>query len=961
MQRRIFALLLSLVSILILFHSLTLAEEPSVVYTEFVSGNDSHTGNGTIESPYNLFEDALEAVADGGTIYIGENGAFVNVSTNGDPPLKITKNVTITGAPNIAFRPALEMRKGGLVLGANVKFSNIVLSFPNANHAAVYANGYTLVLDNVSYSQSANVIQLAGGSLYNISGQSLSPASGDHSRIVISGKDTLFGNIYAGSINGIFAGDVDIEISGIPGSSVGNIYSCGAKEGYYNSDNFLDPYNAPDAPVANPSVYPVTGNVSIDLNDSSIRSIEGKTGGADNASLTVSSKYRHENDLSNIGNITVKSGTFAPRTVNDDVNVNIQAEGILDMSSISNCAVNNFYCDDGILILNKNGCLTVNGSCRGSAELRTPAGSRDTSGIAVYDHMYIKTAGDAEFTFNPYSTQTDMTLNKTKDGWRTSVQPEYTEKVVLKNFDIVSPVIVTSKSQINGYAGANTVVEFNAEFTEDTTDEDLSMIPFEYAVTYNGKNYAPVKSIEYCGTYIGVIPELYLNFVPGPILINGEDAQGMMIVNWSDVFEKSGDIPEGIYDIEITAPTESGDVTRSMRMTVTEDRTEGVAATHTGIRLSSENISYNDCVNVYADIKSEGYAVTQGSTELYINGKPYSAVAVDEDGAALWQNIPVTIENGFQIGLNQFEVWYNGSETYAVSRSEAKSLTVDKATVVINHGGKDTAVNYTGSSMDIDFGEFSFTGGNGRDLEIEDIPEVSYTDKQGNTLNPIMPGIYTAELNLPGGDYYAPVNQSGPTLTINPAVPSVILNISDKDERGITLTAEVDVQLGGRIPTGSINIIDKADGTVKGTVSLSGGSAEIELTNQEYGEHTFYAVYTPDTHAPYTSSNSSDIIVTFEKPIEKTTWAVNGIGTDSIEVTFTNLTEKDINNAVMILAAYDENGILRKIEQAEQSVNASIESRQEFSFDLSGVSYERIKIFIWNSLAEMESVCENYQ
>ena len=47
------------------------------------------------------------------------------------------------------------------------------------------------------------------------------------------------------------------------GKNIGKVYSCGAKEGYYNSDNFLDPNNEPTAPTADSAVYGVTGNVNI--------------------------------------------------------------------------------------------------------------------------------------------------------------------------------------------------------------------------------------------------------------------------------------------------------------------------------------------------------------------------------------------------------------------------------------------------------------------------------------------------------------------------------------------------------------------------------------------------------------------------------------------------------------------------------------------------------------------------
>ncbi len=66
-----------------------MAVSDNTVYTEFTGGNSSSTGSGTEQSPYNLFEDALNAVEDGGTICVGEKGAFVNSSD--DKPLVINE------------------------------------------------------------------------------------------------------------------------------------------------------------------------------------------------------------------------------------------------------------------------------------------------------------------------------------------------------------------------------------------------------------------------------------------------------------------------------------------------------------------------------------------------------------------------------------------------------------------------------------------------------------------------------------------------------------------------------------------------------------------------------------------------------------------------------------------------------------------------------------------------------
>ena len=45
--------------------------------------------------------------------------------------------------------------------------------------------------------------------------------------------------------------------------------------------------------------------------------------------------------------------------INDDVNVKINSNGILDMSNLGECSVNDFY-GGGTLVLAKDGLLTVN-------------------------------------------------------------------------------------------------------------------------------------------------------------------------------------------------------------------------------------------------------------------------------------------------------------------------------------------------------------------------------------------------------------------------------------------------------------------------------------------------------------------------------------------------------------------------------------------------------------------------
>ena len=541
--------ILILILCIVLCPPIVMAVSDNTVYTEFTGGNSSSTGNGTEQSPYNLFEDALNAVEDGGTICVGEKGAFVNSSD--DKPLVINKNVTITSKSDTA--PEISIRKAGVVLGGNVSFKNVVLSLVNGNHALIAANGYTLTLDNVTYFQNTREVHIVGGTLYDKNGVSLSPTAGEKSKIVLNGNKTHFGNIYAGSINGSFDKDVEIDINGVTGKNIGKVYSCGAKDGYYNSDNFLDPNNEPTAPTADSAVYGVTGNVNINLNNSPICEIDGDCGSG-RANVSVVTEYQYSSALKNIGLLTIDSGMLELIEINDDVNVKINSNGILNMSNLGECSVNDFY-GGGTLVLAKDGLLTINGTLSGVTEFQTTGGV-NSSGIAEYDRLYIKTSkGDGSFTFNPYATQSDMTLDKTENGFKTSSQTE--ETVVLKSFEITGSEFKDTSFTVNqGYFDIPIETEF-----ESSGFYDISMVPLVYTVSYNGKTYGPRNStLTEDGNYEGDFAELNMCFAP--------ITDNISVSKHSSTFEYAGDIAEGVYDVTVTAPTASGNVERSFKLIV---------------------------------------------------------------------------------------------------------------------------------------------------------------------------------------------------------------------------------------------------------------------------------------------------------------------------------------------------------------------------------------------------------
>ena len=384
-------------------------------------------------------------------------------------------------------------------------------------------------------------------------GVSLSSTAGEKSKIVLSGNKTHFGNIYAGSINGSFDKDVEIDINGVTGKNIGKVYSCGAKEGYYNSDNFLDPNNEPTAPTADSAVYGVTGNVDINLSNSPIFEIDGDCGSG-RANVSVVTEYQYSSAMKNIGLLTVDSGMLELTKINDDVNVKINSNGILDMSNLGECSVNDFY-GGGTLVLAKDGLLTVNGTLSGVTEFQT-SGGVNSSGIAEYDRLYIKTSkGDGSFTFNPYATQSDMTLDKTVDGFKTSSKTE--EAVVLKSFGITGSEFNDTSLEVNqGYFDIPIETEF-----EGSGFYDISMVPLVYTVSYNGETYGPRNStLTDDGNYEGDFKELNMCFAP--------ITDNISVTKYSSTIGFMDDIAEGVYDVTVTAPTASGNVERSFKLIV---------------------------------------------------------------------------------------------------------------------------------------------------------------------------------------------------------------------------------------------------------------------------------------------------------------------------------------------------------------------------------------------------------
>lgn len=218
--------------------------------------------------------DVRQAVANadaGDTIQITGIGR-VSATAN-DTPWVINNAVTITGG-------TLDILTGGIVLGADVTFKDISLSFTSNIRNAIIANGHTLTLENVTCGNHS--FNLFCGGLLNSNNEPFTetiPGPGTQGSIIIKGntslqnKDTFgSGNIYAGNLcmggtdeahngagdNGpanVFSGDAAITIT--DGGSLGTVYACGGQQRI--------PVGQPNGKVTLPDSenYTVSGSVIV--------------------------------------------------------------------------------------------------------------------------------------------------------------------------------------------------------------------------------------------------------------------------------------------------------------------------------------------------------------------------------------------------------------------------------------------------------------------------------------------------------------------------------------------------------------------------------------------------------------------------------------------------------------------------------------------------------------------------
>lgn len=849
-----------------------MAAEGKVIYTAATGGTSENAGNGTLNNPYNLFDTALKNASDGDTICILEPMAFLNAADNS--PYVIDKAVTIKGDGNLFL-----IRSAGLVLGADVTFENVVLSFGNRYHDAVFANGHALTLKNVSCEEGGRQVDIFGGGLY-MNGKSVAQ-SGNAAQIIMTGGGENFGNVYAGAMNGVYTGNVTISLTNL--KSAGNmvINASGADETYVNVDDFFN-LEEPAPPTANKN-YTISGNVNIvvdNCNISKIEQISPAASAACNLTINTNGQYNGLIAALNMDLITVKGGgTFAPTAMTDGTAVTLTDGSSMSLINISQPVISNLVSQNSSqnrLILEKEQFVTITNSLKGSFVFETDNGYNGYSGTAQYDFAYIRlTSGAAvnnasiSFTCIPGMEMTmDKITNYTVSGktysavWKTSEGGEY-RPFAISGLEITNPTVITT---VSGFYNSSV---FDASVTVPESVENdyyFDLVPIRYEVTYNNKKYT--AEAEFDGiSYIANVPELRLSF----FAFSEADLSnaGICVYMYMDGSDNTPEPPAtGSYEINILPLSSGEQISETVHLIIVDDSeyeagSVTVKDTVTKLSLSASSAAINDKITVTATVKnSDGTNALNASTTLYINGQEYKGAKNITSGGAVSYTLNTTQENGFVIGTNDICILYSGAAdgktASGLSHGNA-TLAVKQASVKMSYSAQNQTYKYTGLPVKYSAGTVRITDSSNNVLQDKITPEIYYK-QNGSRVTPIEPGTYEVFYSVTG-NLYGTIEQKAATLTIQSATPQITLTGSVSSGNKIKLQAVVNGVSSSFVPVGTIKFY--MDGSSMGQVNLSYGEAALSKQLKP-GTYTFTAGYEPvySNKTPYyTAIQSSKITV----------------------------------------------------------------------------------------------------
>lgn len=544
-MKKIVSIIISIIMLFSCFPVCAFANS-SVVYT----GNNSSAGNGTIDNPYSSLVDAIESVSDGGTIYIkGGSYSFVN-DIGEDKPLIIDKSITITTEPNANEKGAISTRSAGILLKADVVFSNIDIGLASKYHNAICANGYSLVLDNVGRYTGHRIMNVFAGGMADSYGNPYNEP-GNHARVTITGGE--YQNVYAGGLNCSYDQDVEININGSSDMKLGKSYSCGAVESYVDRNDWFD-FTDPNPPTANPTY--VTNNVTWNIYRGVSRYIDAQGSHSTTVNVSVNPNARDSNTcFYGIDQLNVIEGVLEPAHLDNGASLGISKNATLDLQSISDYECNNFD-SNGRLVLDTYGSLIINGNVNGITAFETKNGYDNSSGIVIANHTYISaTNSNADsFTFNPNAAQEDYTLDFENGLW-TANSNYIAEDNLVNSIAFGESEMKFTQDDVNSYLCS---IPLTIETVEDG---DASYYDYTYTVRVKGKEYISQADLDYLG--VAYIDELNMEFFIYSDVVDGNVTEAFI-----ELGPRLDSVSAGEYEITIS----NGSASDTMLLVVTGDK-----------------------------------------------------------------------------------------------------------------------------------------------------------------------------------------------------------------------------------------------------------------------------------------------------------------------------------------------------------------------------------------------------
>lgn len=511
--------------------------------------------------PVGLAADSLDlrelvnAASENGVIDLGGDYVVANdVSVGGsgrNAPFVIEKPLTIQNGK-------VTVRAGGLVLGADVTFSDVEFAFATTEGGNfIAANGHTLKLENITCRMQDTSFNLYCGTLTGLNPSAVTvPTPGPDGRIVIDGSVSIQGsgspgNIYAGNVyrtrdgNGqpdkTFRGNAEISVM-TSKNALGAVYACGGTQ-----DGATGTYD---------ESYDVSGSIRVIGNAPDVYGMNSQT-----EVLYQGSGNEDKRTIQGVFGLTVDVGHLALESGSSARNISVSSGAKLDlkpMAGISSLNVDSFN-SNGYLILKDNQTWIHNGTVSGSTtvvinSIGLSGGDSVSMGSPVEGHVYIQApqSNEGSFVLLPSSAKPNMKLVRETNGdWKATSGSSGGDVDLVRDFSF-------DTSSITAEAGEEVVFPITVESNGRPW---LDLIPL--TVTINGINTNRESEIIENDTYYkykDIYGYLEPMEVSGNILHVTSDAE------WGHA--------ESPYTISVTVPsthTESKqNITRSVTLIVTK-------------------------------------------------------------------------------------------------------------------------------------------------------------------------------------------------------------------------------------------------------------------------------------------------------------------------------------------------------------------------------------------------------